>query len=231
MTKIKPHTVGSYVHVIKRGTRGLEIVRNENDRWRFLKLLFYLNNDNYRNEKWENELFKSKIPLFEWPNSWPKREKLVEVAAYTLMPNHFHLLLRELKENGVSVFMQGLCGSMTLYFNEKYNERGSLFQGIYKKRLVDTDEYLRHIAIYIMVKNSFELYPGGLDKAIRNFDRAWEKSLNYNFSSLADYGSNRKSSIVDKGLLNDLFPTPKKFKEFAKDTMLGRKINELGFFE
>jgi len=231
MPRVEPHTVGSYVHVIKRGARGMEIVRDENDRWRFLKSLFYLNNNNYKQEKWEGELFKMKTALFEWPSSWPPREKLVEIVAYTLIPNHFHLLLKEIRENGVSIFMHGLCASMTLHFNEKYEEKGSIFQGAYRGRLVETDEYLKRVAIYIMVKNSFELLPGGLDRAIKNFDKAWEKSLEYRFSSLADYGSNRKSTIIDKGLLDEIFKTPKKFKEFAKDTMLGRKTDEFGVFE
>jgi len=216
---VEPHTIDSYLHVIKRGARGMEIVHDETDRWRFLKCLYYLNTDNYYQHTWENELCKNKVPLFEWPNDWPPRKKLTEILVFDLMPNHFHLLLREIRENGVSLFMQGLGASMTLHFNEKYKEKGSIFQGAYKGKLIDSDEYLRQVAVYIMVKNSFELFPGGLEKATKNFDGAWEWSLKYQFSSLADYGSNRKSSIVDKGLLGEIFKTPKEFKNFAKDTI------------
>jgi len=225
--RVEPHTIGSYVHVIKRGARGMEIIRDEADRWRFLKCLYYLNSDNYSPHIWENELYKNKVPLFEWPQNWPLRKKLTEILAFNLMPNHFHLLLREINENGISLFMHSLGISMTMHFNDKYREKGSIFQGAYKGKLIDSDEYLRQVAVYIMVKNSFELSPGGLEKAIKNFDAAWEWSLKYQFSSLADYGGNRKSPILDKGLLGEIFRTPKEFKNFSKDTMLGRKLDLL----
>lgn len=223
--RVEFHTVGSYLHVVKRGARGMEITRDKNDQWRFLKSLFYLNKDDYRKENWEKKLNKSKTPLFGWPTEWPKRNKLTEISAFILMPNHFHLLLKEIRDNGISLFMHGLCTSMTMSFNEKYGEKGSIFQGAYKGRLVDTDEYLKQVAIYIMVKNSFELLPGGIEKALKNFDEAWKKSLENQFSSLADYGSRRNSPIINKGLLGELFDSPAKFKSFAKDTMLGRKID------
>jgi len=217
--RVEPFTINSYVHVIKRGARGMEIVRSDSDKWRFLKSLYYLNNNNLRIADWENELFQNKTPIFDWPSKWPERDKLTEILAFMLMPNHFHLLLREIRENGVSLFMQGLGASMTLHFNDKYKEKGSIFQGAYKGKLIDSDEYLQRVAVYIMIKNSFELFPGGLEKATKNFDAAWEWSLKYQFSSLADYGSNRKSPIVDKGLLGEIFKTPKEFKNFAKDTI------------
>lgn len=224
--RVEPFTINSYVHVIKRGARGMEIVRGDSDKWRFLKSLYYLNNNNSRTIDWENELYQNKIPLFGWPDKWPKRDKLIEILAFMLMPNHFHLLLREIREGGISLFMQGLGASMTLHFNDKYKEKGSIFQGAYKGKLIDSDEYLRQVAVYIMVKNSFELSPDGLEKAIKNFDAAWEWGLKYQFSSLADYGSNRKSPILDKELLGEIFRTPKEFKNFAKDTILGRKLDE-----
>lgn len=225
--RVEPHTIGSYIHVIKRGARGMEIVRDNADRWRFLKCLYYLNSDNYSQHTWENELYKNKISLFEWPGDWPPRKKLTEILAFSLMPNHFHLLLREIRENGISLFMQGLGISMTMHFNDKYNGKGSIFQGAYRGRLIDSDEYLRQVAVYIMAKNSFELFPGGLEKTTKNFEGAWEWSLKYQFSSLADYGNNRKSSILDKGLLGEIFKTPKEFKNFTKDTILGRKLDLL----
>ena len=85
--------------------------------------------------------------------------------------------------------------------------------------IINLPEKLKEDPIHRFSKNSFELFPGGLEKATKNFDGAWEWSLKYQFSSLADYGSNRKSSIVDKGLLGEIFKTPKEFKNFAKDTI------------
>lgn len=219
--RVEPFSVDSYVHAIKRGGRGSEIVRDEEDRWRFIKSLFYLN-DKFRAQNWEDDLYRSKTPIFERPAIWPDREPLVKILAYILMPNHFHILLQEIEEGGISKFMQGLCGSMTMSFNTKYKSKGSIFQGSYKGKTIDTDDYLKRLAVYIMVKNSFELYPGGIQMAMQNFEKAYAWSVDYNFSSLADYASNRKSPIIDKGILGEIFSSSKEFKAFAKDAMFSR---------
>ena len=65
------------------------------------------------------------------------------------MPNHFHLLLEETEEGGISKFMQGLCVSMSKHFNIKYEEKGSLFQGAFKSRTINDDYYLDLIHVYI----------------------------------------------------------------------------------
>lgn len=219
--RVEPFSVDSYVHTIKRGGRGSEIVRDEEDQWRFIKALYYLN-DKFRSQNWEDDLYRNKTPIFERPTIWPDHEPLVKILAYILMPNHFHILLQEIEEGGISKFMQGLCGSMTMSFNTKYKSKGSIFQGSYKGKTIDTDEYLKRLAVYIMVKNSFELYPGGIKVAMQNFEKAFSWSLEYNFSSLADYASNRKSPIIDKDILGEIFSNPKEFKAFAKDAMFSR---------
>ncbi|OHA20292.1 MAG: hypothetical protein A2836_01025 [Candidatus Taylorbacteria bacterium RIFCSPHIGHO2_01_FULL_45_63] len=226
--RVEPFGVDSYVHAIKRGGRGSEIVRDEEDRWRFIKTLFYLN-DEYRSDNWEDDLFRQKIPLFERPSLWPDRKPLVKILVYILMPNHFHLILKEIKEGGISTFMRGVCGSMTMSFNRKYKGKGSIFQGSYKGMTIETDEYMRRLAIYIMVKNSFELYPGGMEIAMQNFDKAFSWSLQYQFSSLADYASDRQSPIIDKDVLGDIFRNNNEFKTFAKDTMFSRGITEKNY--
>src|SRR3989344_1437022 len=193
--RVEPHDIGSYVHAIKRGTKGLPIVRDEADKWRFLKSLFYLNNKNGRIVDWENELHTLNTPMFTWPQTWPKQKKLVEILAFTLLPNHFHLLMREITENGIALFMQGLGTSMSLRFNDKYKENGSIFQGGYKGKTAENDEYVKRLAVYIMVKNSFQLFPGGIVAALKDFDTALEWSITYPFSSLADYAGNRNSPL------------------------------------
>jgi putative transposase len=91
------------------------------------------------------------------------------------MPNHFHLLLREKKIGGIGKFMQRLGGSITMGFNMKYKNQGSIFQAKYKPILVLNDSHLYHLVPYINVKNVMELYPeGGLNRAFSEFDNAWE---------------------------------------------------------
>ena len=80
--------------------------------------------------------------------------------------------------------MQRLCGSMSSHFNAKYKEHGSIFQGAYKSRTVSEDSHLRYLVFYIQVKNVLESFPGGLERAINNFDEAWEWALHYDIFKL-----------------------------------------------
>ena len=222
--RIEPFVVGSYVHALKRGGRGMPIVKEDADRWRFLRLLFYMN-DEYFNEWWNQETDGHEI--FYRPNTWPNQKPIVNILCYILMPNHFHLLLKEKRKGGIAKYMQKIGQSMTLTFNEKYNSKGSIFQGSYKGRTVTEDEHLRYLAAYIMVKNSFELFPGGgLEVATQNFDRAWEWAMTYQFSSLADYGGKRLSPIIDKDILGEIFKSPKEFKSFAREVIEGGRFKK-----
>ena len=218
--RVQPFGVGSFVHVVKRGARGLPITRDEKDRKRFVRLLYYLN-DEHQSEFWELDVRHLKD--LQWPKQWPEHRPLVKVVAWTLMPNHFHLLLQEIQDAGVSRFMQRLCGSMSRHFNEKYQEKGSIFQGSYRSRTIETDRYLRWAISYILVKNVFELYPGGFEHAVKEFDRAWKWGIDsYRFSSLAPYAHGDASPIIDAGALQGYFRSPQDFKECSRDMIMSR---------
>ena len=221
--RVQPFGVDSFVHVVKRGARGLPITREEKDRDRFVRLLYYLN-DEHQSEFWELDV--RRVGHLEWPNQWPERRPLVRILAWTLMPNHFHLLLQEIQGDGVSRFMQRLCGSMSRHFNEKYEETGSLFQGSYRSRTIETDRYLRWAVSYVLVKNVFELYPGGYDRAVKEFEKAWRWGIDsYKFSSLASYARGDASPIIDTNVLEGFFRSPKDFKECSRDMIMSRLPN------
>ena len=214
--RVEPRSVGSLVHVVQRGTRGLNIVRDVHDRTRFGGLLFYLN-DSFSDSNWlkTTQTFKQ----LQRPDHWPDRDPLVHILAWTLLPNHFHLLLEEIRDNGISKFMQRLCGSMSMAANAKYSEKGSLFQGSYKSRTVDTDEYLSYLSFYIQVKNVLEMYPGGLLQAMRNFDDAWLWASKYPFSSFAAYMTDATSPIIEKVRFLELSPNAQLKKSDCREML------------
>jgi putative transposase len=214
--RVEPCGVGSVMHVVKRGGRGMHIVRDDADKWRFVRTL-YLLNDTYSNIEWTRHA-SCRLP-FARPSHWPKRDPLVAILAWTLMPNHFHLLLYEIREGGIAKFMQRLCGSMTTYSNGKYDEQGSIFQGSYKGRNVDTEQYLQYVLPYIVVKNVFELHPKGLASAVQNFDDAWNFATSYPFSSFATSAFGRTSPVIDMDISAELGLLRKDFKQSARDML------------
>lgn len=176
-------------------------------------------------EMWKSDFHGSK-PLV-WPSAWPEHKPLVAISTFTLMPNHYHISMQQLRDNGITKFMRKLNGGMAKYFNIKYGKVGSLFQGKYKAKIIENDEYFMYLGVYIQVKNVFERYPyGDLDGALKDFDKAYEWACNDPFTSLGDYAGKRNSSIIEKGVLGELFPVPEKFKEFAKQCLFGMNLDE-----
>ncbi len=204
----------------------MPITQDENDKWRFLKILRYFN-DEY---SLSNIFRQVKNNTFSRPAEWPPPKPLVKILSFCLMPNHFHLLLKEIKEGGVSRFMKKLSGGFTNYINTKYKESGKVFQGSYKSKTIKNDEYLQYLDAYIQVLNPIELYPGGTEEAARQFDKAFDFAANYSFSSLQDTLLKRNLSIIDeeeRGILGLSSVNTKSYKEFIYNALLVRNTKEI----
>ncbi len=225
----EPFTVGSFVHVYNRGNRKQPIVCDDKDRWHFLQMLYYFNNqispaNIFRDLR---DLLKSDFNRnFAWPAVWPARKPIVKILAFSLLQNHFHLLLKEIKVGGITMFMRKIGTGMTNYFNTKYKESGRLFQGAYKARVVNKDVYLKYLSVYIQVKNIFELRPGGVKKALKDFDKAFDFAVQYPYCSLAEHTGKRRYPIVDKDILKAFFPTPRDYKEFTRECLKAVNLEE-----
>jgi len=241
----EPFVVGSYVHVYNRGNRKTKIVRIATDRWRFLQAIRFFNDSHSslnilrnitRANRWLKPGFNQPVSrglaksVFElgWPKNWPKKDPLVKILCYCLMPNHFHLLLKEIQEGGISKFMQKLGTGYTNYFNLKHQETGRIFQGPYKAKLVNEEMYLKYLSVYIQVINVLELFPGGFSAAVKDLKNALKFVESYPFSSYADYIGTRKSLIIEKDILGKVFSNPKDYKKFVRNSILARKIECLG---
>lgn len=133
-------TNNCYYHIYNRGVDKRVVFLDENDKKFFMKRV-------------NDYLFSLK-----------SGQKLVTVIAYCLMDNHFHLLLRQEIDGGVSEFMHRLITSYTRVFNDKNQRSGRLFESTYKRKVVDTDGYLAHIIRYIHL-NVLDLLPEDLDIA------------------------------------------------------------------
>ncbi len=115
-----------YYHVFNRGVDARKVFLSKSDIIYFLdsiiisnQLSRVLSNGKEKQRKIERNRARNNEPI-------------VKVVAYAILPNHFHLILKEIKEGGISKFMQRLGTSYTMYFNEKYSRSGALFQGRFK---------------------------------------------------------------------------------------------------
>lgn len=216
----KAYSQGSVVHVIKRGARGMPIVQDNADRYRFLKSLYFLNDTNHPTP-WERDVDAISPELhFNRPQGWSgDREPYVDILSYCLLDNHFHLILREREVDGVSLFLKSLCSSMTLHFNERYDGRGSIFQGRPNIRVVNTDRYLKLLFIYVNIKNPFEIQSGGLAAAIRDFTSSWKQACSYPFCSLGTLMRDTKSPIIISDIFEDHFENKDSFQSFAHEQL------------
>lgn len=187
-----------YFHVYNRGVEKRTIFEDENDYYRFLHDLYEFNDINPANPN-------SRRIVGGLTSNNLKKEALVEILCYCLMPNHFHLLLSVPEKSRLTQFMRKLGTGYTMYFNEKYGRVGSLFQGRYKSVLIKDDVYLKHLSRYI------HLNPISLDKNKNILNK-------YRYSSYLDYIEKKNfPSIISKRFLLNLFKSTNEYRLFVEN--------------
>ncbi len=149
-------SLGEYYHVYNRGVEKRIIFDNEFDYQRFLLLLVLVNDE--KSVEIQQLVRDYTIPEL----IGQKRKPLVSIVSFCLMPNHYHLILRETSEAGISKFMHKLGTGYTLYFNVKNDRSGSLFQGTYKAKHIEDDRYLRYLFEYIHLNPIRDLLEKGI---------------------------------------------------------------------
>lgn len=148
--------------------------------------------------------------------SLQKTEKLVEIVAFVLMPNHFHFLLKQSQDNGISKFASQFTNSYTRYFNTLNERVGSLFQGVFKSVHVETDEQLIHLSRYIHI-----------NPVVSNVVRE-DDFLLYPWSSLPDYMVDHVSTQISTGFVLAHFKNPQEYKRFVFDQIAyGRELEKI----
>ena len=221
MPQIKPQFVENEIyHIYNRGVEKRDIFLNENDYLRFIQGLYEFNDENSVTLQ-ACQKFKERglIPIFSNIEKMP----LVEVLAFCLMPNHYHLLLRQLVENGIPLFMQKLGSGYAGYFNLVYKRVGSLFQGTYKARHINNDAYYKIILLYIHLNSleflDFNLKEGGID----NWPRARKFLEQYKWSSHLDYlGKENFPKLVNTNFLSEVFDSVEDYQKSLKEFNQGK---------
>ena len=119
--------------------------------------------------------------------AWNRDEPIVHIGAYCLMPNHFHILVTPLAENGIVQFMLKLSTGYSMYFNKRNERTGTLFQGRFKSKRTQTDEYLKYLFSYIHLNPVKLIQHDWKEVGIRDKEKTKEYLNTYTYSSLLDY--------------------------------------------
>ncbi|OHA62075.1 MAG: hypothetical protein A2117_00335 [Candidatus Wildermuthbacteria bacterium GWA2_46_15] len=222
---------GHIYHIYNRGVEKRDVFSGDNDRWRFLQGLFLFNDvEVSANLLWQVERNFGRA-TFKTLNAFLKeqqRKPLVRLMADCLMPNHYHLLVEEIMDGGISKFMQKLGTGYTMYFN-KINQRvGPLFQGSFKAVLIETQEQLERLLVYINVINPGQLAEPDLkDDGIRDIEKVLKFAEDYLWSTHREYLGVRNPFIIDKGLLGDIFSNSKDYRDFVRAALEERKLGSI----
>lgn len=186
-------------HVFNRGVEKRDIFMDERDHVRFVHDLYEFNdakptlnvNYSYKNMGLRNPYIRD-------------RDRIVQIHGWCLMRNHYHLLVSEIAEDGLSLFLRKLNVGYANYFNERYKRQGSLFQGRTKEILIHSDAHFLHILNYIHF-NPLDYFSGSGNwrtRELRDPKRAHEYLMKYRWSSYKDYCGERNFPSI---LTTELF--------------------------
>lgn len=211
--KIAPN---EYYHIFNRGMNKQNIFPETRDRVRFLFLILYFQSPViFQNiGRFVKYYVKHRVFNIDTATTHETVERrCVELVAFCLMPNHFHLIIKEVEEGGIARYMQRVLNSYTKYFNAKYSASGHLFQGPYKAVHISSDVQLLYLSAYIH-KNPTELFD-------------WKnKEDNYEWSSYRDFFSeNRWKELLVTDIITDSFENREDYRKFVQ-TSSAKKIEE-----
>lgn len=178
---------GNYYHIYNRGTSKQKIFLDDSDKNRFTYLLYLCNGDKAFKFRDINE-----VDLFKF--SFDRGNSLVEICAWVLMENHFHILLfipETISEENISKFFSKLTSSYLKYFNTKYKRTGNLFEGRFKSKLVNEDLYLKYLFSYIHL-NPLKILNSNWKEEGLKIKNAEAYLREYKYSSLCDLVWNQK---------------------------------------
>ena len=215
-------SIGEYYHIYNRGTDKRTIFMEPHDYNRFTALLYVCNSTEPVDISRHFREGNSFIKLFEIE----REETLVDIIAYCLIPNHFHLLIRERSEGGIQKFMMKLSTGYSMYFNKKNERTGALFESRFKARHIDSDEYLKYLLAYIHLNPVKLIDPKWKENGIQNRLATQDYLMDYEYSSYLEYQGvvRTETKILNREASPEYFLTIKDFNKFI-DEWLTFKID------
>lgn len=212
--KIK-FTEDQLYHICSRGIDGRNTFLEDKDYLRAIHDLYEFNDQRpARNIYYRTDPLKSYEATPRKIEVVKEREPIVETLIFVLMPNHYHLLLRQLRENGISDFMHKFGTGYTMYFNQKYNRSGTLFQRPFKAVLVEKQAHFIHLPFYIHANPLDLKFSTWRERKLKDPKKAMEFLEQYRWSSFPDYiGTKNFSSVTQRDFLTKVIGEPREYKK------------------
>lgn len=192
-------------HVVSRTVGDTVVFDDENDFYRGIFSIYEFNNanpvsiwDRRRERAAEKKKQGPTLPTLQ------ERDMFVEVLAFSFMPNHLHLILKQVKDDGIVKFMQKLGTGFAVYFNKKYNRKGHLFNKFRAVHIKDDDQF-KNTFVYVHTNLISLVEPGWKEKGIANPEKVKEFLENNKRHSYPDYlGKPTFSSVTQRDFLLDI---------------------------
>ncbi len=215
MTRNISFAVEEYYHLYNRGTDKRIIFQDEHDYKRFIVLLYVCNGTSAIDLREHFDEGRTFVDLF----NFNRGKRIVDIGAYCLMPNHFHLLVREIQEGGISMFMKKIGTAYSMYFNGRNNRSGALFEGKFKAKHADTDEYLKYLFSYIHLNPVKLIDSHWKENGLIDLEKTKEYLNNYPYSSYHDFFRKIRPEkiILNTKEFPEYFEIRNDFEECLKD--------------
>lgn len=229
MQRDVPLVAGENYHLFNRGAHRRAIFTNDADYRRFMLLLLLANHSDRINLRDLFARYKGRSFVEIFREERPDRS-LVDILAYSLMPNHFHLILRQKTGDGVTAFMKKVATAYSMYFNTKYGHSGTLFQGRFQSRHIDTEPYFRYIFTYVHL-NSLDLFEHGWEEGgLKDIDGARRYINSYQYSSFFDYAGNDRAekTLLSLSQAPEFLTTQNDLEELVETFTKDRPLYEVG---
>ena len=186
--------VGEFYHLYNRGTEKRKIFLDKQDYSYFLFLMYVCNTE-------------KSIKLRDISKKFDREETITDIGGYCLMPNHFHILIREKTEGGISKYTLKLMTGYSMYFNKKYDRTGKLYEGVFKSSHLSNNNYLKYIYSYMHLNPAKLIDRNWRENKQRNSAKLLAYSWSYPYSSLKEY-INEKFKILDPQHFPTYFKNP-----------------------
>jgi len=209
-------------HIVIRGIDNNIIFKDVNDYYRGIFSIYEFNNVKpvtiRERRKLRAQIKKIAKQNNRDPISVDIRDKLVEILSFCFMPNHLHLLLRQLKDNGISKFMTKLGVGYGGYFNRKYGRKGYVFQNRFRAVPIKTDAQLKIIFVYVHTNPTSLIESRWKEGVVKSPNGVIEFLENYKWSSYQDYiGKKNFPSVSDREYIFRVMAEQKKCKQFVEE--------------